>query len=262
MEVNNNYGYANKQSYPYILYIWTSLGLTFLTLLSLLILLSSTSSASDTAVDDINITIPVSCNITTNLDTAHNASIYNGTYKEDIGTTTFTTLCNDKEGYSIYAIGYTNEEYGNTNLLATVGGVLSPIDNIVTGTATTGNTSNWAMKLTPVANTYAPTILSDTDGSFSDYHKVPTTYTKVATLNSSVDATIGSTLQTTYSTYISPTQPGGTYIGKVKYTLVHPANGDKPLEPVVTGPGKISYNPNSSSVVDSMGDQTIAATDT
>jgi hypothetical protein len=50
------------------------------------------------------------------------------------------------------------------------------------------------MKLTAGTGTYTPTIETDTNGSFANYHVIPSTYTKVATFNSTTDATNGSTL--------------------------------------------------------------------
>ena len=99
---------------------------------------------------------------------------------------------------------------------------MTPSADIATGTATSGNTSNWAMKVSAVAGTYAPTIGSDTNGSFANYHVVPSGYTKVASFASNTDLTTGSNLETTYAAFVNATQPAGTYTGKVKYTLVHP----------------------------------------
>ena len=163
----------------------------------------------------------------------HIASINNGTYKENIGTTTFDLFCNDGEGFSVYAVGYSNEEKGNTNLFATVGGTLSPTFNISTGVATSGDVSNWAMKLVPVDGPNQPTILSDTDGSYANYHVIPTEYTKIATVTPSANSMYNSVFKTTYRAYISPEQPAGNYVGKVRYILVHPNDA--------INPGKTAY---------------------
>ena len=216
----------NQSSYIYI-YILAAF-LISLTSLSFFILTSSTTSA-ESVVSNVAITIPVSCNLNSTLDSPHTATINNGTFAEDIGTTTFKVFCNDSNGFSVYAIGYSNEEFGNTNMLATVNGSLAPSFNIATGLATSGDTSNWAMKLTKVAGLYEPTILSDANGSFADYHVIPTDYTKVATLASNTDFTSGSSFQSTYRAYISGTQPAGTYAGKVRYVIVHPNDEDAPL---------------------------------
>ena len=211
-------------SYIYI-YILTATILTSLSFVSFLFLASSSTSASD-HVSNVSVTVPVSCNISSTLDTAHTATINPGQYKEDIGTTTFKVFCNDNTGYAIYAIGYSGDEYGNTNMLPT-NPTTSTNPSIVTGTATSGDTSNWAMKVTPVAGTYAPTI----ENSFNSYRTIPDTYTKVASLNTNTDFTIGSSFQSTYRVFVSQTQPADTYTGKVKYTLVHPHTEPAPILP-------------------------------
>ncbi|MBR3329571.1 hypothetical protein IKG29_03570, partial [Candidatus Saccharibacteria bacterium] len=85
------------------------------TLLVFSSLLSSIASADTTSVDNINIIIPASCTLN-GTNTQHTANINNGTYQSDIGLSTIKAFCNDTEGFAIYAIGYTNEEDGNTVL--------------------------------------------------------------------------------------------------------------------------------------------------
>ena len=100
--------------------------------------------------------------------------------------------------------------------------------------------------------------------SFNNYHIVPDTYTKVATRTSATDIgqnATGSELTTTYAAYISKTQSADTYTGKVKYTLVHPAN-ETPLQPQVATSGCINYFPNGSGVVGTMGCQSVSASNT
>ncbi|MBR2544007.1 hypothetical protein IKF04_01750, partial [Candidatus Saccharibacteria bacterium] len=63
-------------------------------------------------VDQINITVPVSCTMSGTGQNTHNAEINNGQYNSNIGTTTLKAFCNDNEGFSIYAVGYTNNEIG------------------------------------------------------------------------------------------------------------------------------------------------------
>ena len=190
------------------------------TLLVFSSLLSSIASADTTSVDNINIIIPASCTLN-GTNTQHTANINNGTYQSDIGLSTIKAFCNDTEGFAIYAIGYTNEEDGNTVLT-------SETTNISTGTLTSGNNSQWAMKLaTSSGATYPLTLGSDTNGSYANYHVIPSTYTKVAYRNSGTDigqSAIGATMTSTYQVYISPTQAAGTYVGKVKYLLIHPAS--------------------------------------
>ena len=221
-----------------------------------IILSSRTVSADDntSVVDQINITIPVSCTMTGTGMNTHNAEIANGTYTPNIGTTTLHAFCNDNEGFAIYATGYTGNTIGETSSNKLVGTNASSNSTIESGIATSaGNPdiSNWAMKLTAtgdsgdITGTNAFTIDSApnvalpseaepgaTNASFSDYHMVPNEYVKVAHKNSNTDMTAstgGVKLTTTYAAYISKTQPADTYSGQVIYTLVHPFNAPEPV---------------------------------
>ncbi len=214
--------------------------------------MSSSVSADDSVVDDVSISVPVSCSLSGTGMSTHNANIANGTYQANIGTTTIKAFCNDTNGFAIYAIGFSNEEYGNTNLIGA-----SSSTNIVTGTATSaGNpdTSNWAMKLAADSNATYPITL---DNSFNAYHIIPSTYTKVAHRDSGTDtgsSATGASLTSTYAAYISKTQSADTYNGKVKYTLVHPAS-EEPLQPRPATAGCINYFANASTAIGEMGCQ-------
>ena len=236
----------------------SSLSLIGLTMLSGIILSSSIVLAEDASVvDQINITVPVSCTMSGTGMQSHNAEISNGTYTPDIGSTTLHAFCNDNEGFAIYAAGYTGNEVGGTNSNKLVGTSASGNATIESGIATTaGNPdiSNWAMKLTMTQDSgdtstdnaftidSAPNVAlpsqaesGATQAPFSNYHVVPNEYTKVAHKNSGTDMTEttgGVKLTTTYAAYISKTQPADTYSGQVKYTLVHPSTADTPIEPV------------------------------
>ena len=242
-----------------------SLGLLTTVLLSGLVLSSSIVSAdNDSVVDEINITVPVSCTMTgTGMD-SHSTEIQNGLYKDDIGTTTLHAFCNDNEGFAIYAAGYTGNEIGAENSNKLVGTTVSSNATIDTGTATSaGNpdTSNWAMKLTTVSSP-TPTYPITLDNGFGSYSSVPNTYTKVAHRDSSTDIGVGAegaTLTTTYAAYISKTQAADTYSGQVIYTLVHPSDAEAPLSPQQATAGCINYFANASTAVGTMGCQ--SATD-
>ena len=194
--------------------------------------LANTTHATG-VTDEINVTIPASCSLTSVVGSAHTSTIENSTYVDDIGETTFKVFCNDAEGFAVYAVGYTNDSFGNNTLKPTN---LASSYAIATGTATSGDTSNWAMKLTAVTGTYAPTIHSTEENSntysFTSYHTIPSEYTKVASYSSNTDATTGSSFKSTYAVYASPTQPADSYTGKVKYTIVHPASELPPIESI------------------------------
>ena len=256
--------YHSHDSLVYTHY-YVLLGLITITLLSGLILTSSiTSATDDSVVDEVNITVPVSCTLTGTGMNSHNAEIPNGTYTADIGTTTLKAFCNDNAGFAIYAAGYTGNEIGGTNSNKLVGTASSSNATIDTGTATSaGNpdTSNWAMKLTAVSSP-TPTYPITLDNGFGSYSAVPNSYTKVAHRDSSTDIGTdaeGTTLTTTYAAYISKTQPADTYSGQVIYTLVHPSDAEAPLSPQPSTAGCINYFANASSAIGTMGCQ--SATD-
>ncbi|MDO4747128.1 MAG: hypothetical protein Q4A70_02195 [Candidatus Saccharibacteria bacterium] len=218
---------------------------------------------ADDVVDQINITVPESCTVEPVVSHEHTKTVQNNQYYSGIGTTTFKTYCNDNNGYAIYAVGYSNDEVGNTLMKHNS----SSSYDFNTGTATSGDTSNWAMQLSAISGTYAPTIHSDTNGAFSSYHVVPSEYTKVVSFASNTDLPAtgvnadGSGFTSTYAAWISATQPAGTYIGKVRYQLVHPMT-EMPLYPQTTEAGCIRYYPNGGNVEGTMGCQPIAASDT
>lgn len=207
----------------------SALGLVGLTVFAGTILMSSGVSADDSAISNVSVNVPVACTMTGTGMNSHNATIPNGTYQANIGTTTMKAVCNDSNGFAIYAIGYTDNEYGKTVLTNSTLGTSS---DIATGTATsTGSpdVSNWAMKLATSSSATYPLTL---DNSFGNYHNVPAEYTKVAHRDSGTDlgtSAEGATLTSTYAAYMSKTQPAGIYIGQVKYTLVHPSTHVAPV---------------------------------
>ena len=103
------YGGIEMENFPAKL----TIGFLGLTILSLL-LLTSSQVLADT-VTDTTIDVPVSCTMTGTNNTAHTATILNGTYSgtnysNGIGQTTLRVFCNDGAGYAIYAIGVTGNE--------------------------------------------------------------------------------------------------------------------------------------------------------
>ncbi len=242
--------------------------------LACVFLVSSTNAfAEESVVDQVNITIPTSCSLSgTGMDT-HNTTIHNNESDSAIGESIITAYCNDINGFSIYAIGFTNDEDGNNYLTDSN---LDSTSNIPTGTATTGATSSWAMKLTPVTSptpTYPITIIGsidDTDKTattpdYTAFQPVPNKYALVARRKAATDVGAnaeGSSFKTTYQAYASPSQLAGTYTGQVKYTLIHPYDAEAPLSPETTASGKICYYPNGSNVDGTMGCQTIPTSGT
>ncbi|MBQ3433107.1 hypothetical protein IJG22_02295, partial [Candidatus Saccharibacteria bacterium] len=216
---------------------------------SFLLLSTKVSADGDEIIDHVELTIPVACTMSSTGNTSHNATVKNGLYEDDIGSTELHIVCNDHEGFAVYAAGYTGNEVGGTNSDKLVGTSASNNAIIESGLATSaGNpdVSNWAMKLaitqdsgdTTGTNAFAidsaPNVAlpsqagqSATSAPFSQYHVIPNEYTKVAHKNSATDMTDttgGVKLTTTYAAYISKTQAADTYSGQVIYTLVHPSS--------------------------------------
>ena len=233
--------------------VLTSTGLLALIAIVGLELISNKVSAESSAVSTATITVPVVCTMRGIGTESHTATLapntYSGAsgsgYENGIGNTTLTAICNDDNGFSIYAIGYTGNSYDSENHTKLVGANTG--GTIATKAYASGDTtSNWSMKLTKVTDStesYNPqnlTIQSDTEGTFSSWHSVPASYTKVAeyhanTGSSTTDTTLGVKLETTYAAYIASNQPADTYIGQVKYTMVHPYT-EAPLQPQTATP--------------------------
>ena len=212
------------------------------------------TSATD-IVDEINITVPSSCSLSgTNL--IHTANMENGQYKDNIGSANISAFCNDPNGFSIYAIGYTEDTYGNNKMHDPN---LDTTHDINTGKYVSGTTTNstWSMKLTPVTGPYAPTIRNDSTYNYTNYEVVPSEYTKVAYSSAATETgngATGSNFTTSYAVFVSQSQNAGSYTGKVKFTLVHPEN-ETPAQPQPCEASKICYHANTTSIEGQMGKQ-------
>ena len=191
--------------------------------------------------------VPTSCSLGSG-GGFYSASPVNGTSTVIIGND-ITSSCNDASDYAIYAIGYSGDSYFNynTDLITNLGNNY----NIKTdGTGTYG--SSWKMQLTAVSN-------ATIEGSYgTTYQNIPSTYAKVASFNTGTAASI---ITPSYQINISTSQPAGTYNGKVKYTLVHPAN-EVPIQPITTASGKICYYANTAMTEGTMGCQEVSSSDT
>ena len=218
--------------------------------------LSATVFADNTdIVDNIGIEIPTSCTMTGTGMNTHTASIPNGTSNSSIGETNITAFCNDNSGFAIYAVGYTDDEYGK-NVLSNH--TLGSNYDISTGLQVTGSDSNWAMKLSTITDP-TPTYPISIENNFNSFHTVPTTYTMVAKRNESTDSgtnAIGSSFKTTYQAYISNEQPSGLYKGQVKYVLVHPSNNTPQDAPIDCPANSICYGASANDIEGTMGVQT------
>ena len=229
--------------------LYTLTGFTLLTTLISGLSLSSTKVSGTSTTANAAVTVSSACTMTGTLNTPHTATVNPGVYQDSIGKTTFSVICNDPNGFAIYAIGYTGEEYSGTNHTKLVG----PNSNtITTGIATSGSTSNWAMKLeSNDPEFYNMTIMN----GYDSYSTIPDTYTKVAQITSSTASATPATMSSTYAAFIASDQTAGTYNGKVKYTMVHPYDAETPaipLSPTECPANSICYAPNSGDIVGSM----------
>lgn len=189
------------------------------TLVSITQSFGNVSAVESSASANASVTVSSACSFSkTSGSGEYTGTLANNSSVEIIGST-FTTFCNDPGGYAIYAIGYSNNEYGNTDLI--YNNESTSTYNIKTYGDTSGN-SSWKMKLMPVQNNFTPTI----ENGYSNYNNIPATYTKVASYNNvtinDTDSTTGSSITTNYQATASSTQPAGTYTGAAKYTMVHP----------------------------------------
>ena len=180
----------------------------------------SSATGSSSGVDQIQFSLSTSCTMSNVVDEAHTKAISNGTYHSDVGKTTITTLCNDGNGYSVYAVGYSNNEEGNNKLI----NAEHPEFSIDTGLATSGLTSAWAMKLNNIPDDPSPTPPVIEPAYDNTYGLVPQYWTRVASRPSgTTDMDEGSSFTTTYAIYTISNQHAGTYNGQVKYVLTHPS---------------------------------------
>ena len=181
---------------------------------------SSAVSSDSSGTDSFTVSISSACTISSVVNSEHSIETNVGTYVADVGKTTITTLCNDGNGYSIYANGYSNNEEGNNKLINSE----YPEYSINTGLATSGLTSAWAMKLNNIPDDPSPTPPVIEQDYNNTYGIVPALWTKVAgRAAGTTDMDEGSSFTTTYSVYASSNQHAGTYVGQVKYVLTHPA---------------------------------------
>lgn len=192
------------------------------TIISALVL-SLPHSSADSSSDTVRLSVPVSCTLASHINAGeeHTISMISGTYEDNIGVTTLTTYCNDPGGFVIYANGNSNNIEGNNKLTSILGSTY----DIPSGTATSGDTSQWAMKLTTVSSSTpadTPTIAT----GYDSYSTVPNQWTKVVYKDAgTVNVETGSSFTTTYAIYLKGLQPAGTYSGQVKYVMLHPSTG-------------------------------------
>lgn len=201
-----------------------------------------------------SVTVAAACSFSRTTGSGEYTGILANNASVEVTGSTFSTTCNDSGGYAIYAIGYGNNTFGNTDLI--FDNDPSSSNNITTNPTSATGTSYWQMKL--AAGTGNHPVLENGYGSYS---AVPSTYTKVASY-ASADMGTAQTVTATYKAAASATQPAGTYTGAVKYTMVHP-NTNIPNQPYDCASGNICYFPNAgNTVADTIGNQSISSSGT
>ena len=173
--------------------------------------------AASSITDTVQITINSSCSVgQTTSSTGTGKTMTEGDAKNGQtyaweGTTggSIKVSCNDASGWNIKAVGAST---GTNKTAMTPTGSGTPI---ATGTATTGNTSNWAFKLS--STTHDSAIVA----SYKDWSAVPATATKVASGSTAISE---GSFVTNYRVYVSPAQQADTYTGMVTYTVAAGVN--------------------------------------
>ena len=194
----------------------------------------------------------------------YTGTLANGATPIEVDGSIFEIKCNDGGGSAIYAIGYSNDQLTNTDLISSLGSDTNIHTGVYNPEDTTHN-SSWAMKMKVAEGGYSGAVANF--GDFSTFQPIPNNYTMVAsypssTLDPTGTVTSGGKIQAVYQAYASYTQPAGTYTGQVKYTMVHP-NTNIPNQPYSCPANNICYYPNAEGAeTGTMGNQTITSTAT
>ena len=197
------------------------------------VLFGSATYADNTVTANASVTVTASCTMSAAAGTGGNATADGYSYsatiapgtRSEIDGSVITVSCNTPGDYSLYAIGYSGDSYDtptNTQMISSLGS-----NNIATGTAASGNTSNWAFKLSSVSGTSTPSIVSP----YSGYSNIPSDFTKIAYAPGTTGTAATTAVQPKYQVYVSSAQAAATYTGKVKYTMVHPNDAAAPELP-------------------------------
>ena len=222
----------------------------------------TTNTVSSSASANASVTVSAACSFERISGSGEYTGILANNSSATITGSTFAASCNDAGGYDIYAVGYSNNTFGVTDLI--FNNTIDSPYNIKTD----GTGSNWGMSLT-AATTDKPVIVSGF-GDSGNPHVIPSTYTKIASYNgvtlddsdsdSDSDNLVPQNITVSYTANASSTQPAGTYTGAVKYTMVHPVAVNVPYF-VVFNPngGSIPSDGSATSVATTMNDQAIFA---
>ncbi|MBQ3445418.1 hypothetical protein IJG29_01670 [Candidatus Saccharibacteria bacterium] len=172
---------------------------------------------------DVSLRVKDTCSMNGNV-TTDDSNMLNGQEREGFHVLSLTTYCNDNAGFSIYAVGYSGDLEGSTDLTGvTTGLTISTADWADRNTGDNATKSIYSLKIEKDNTSYLPGNISILNG-FTNYLAVPSTNTKVASYSSNTDTTTGSTINASYAVKVANLQAADTYTGKVKYTMVHPSS--------------------------------------
>ena len=196
--------------------------LLFITIFAFVALINTSFVSAESKEASVYVT--AACTMSTTPVTTHLYAFETGSYHNEIGKTKVSAICNDAAGFSIYAIGYSGNTHGNTNMVHSGG------QSIATGTGVDEYVSNWSLKLEKDMESYNPSNMGIENG-YNNYKVIPGQYTKVVSYNASTtpDSTAG--FFSSFAVNIGKGQASGSYSGKVKFTMVHPANEAAPEVP-------------------------------
>ena len=179
--------------------------------------------ANAVTTSDVSLRVKDTCTMDGNV-TTDDSNMLNGQEREGFHVLSLTTYCNDNAGFSIYAVGYSGDLEGSTDLTgATTGLTISTADWADRNTGDNATKSIYSLKIEKDNTSYLPGNISILNG-FTNYLAVPSTNTKVASYSSNTDTTTGSTINANYAVKVANLQAADTYTGKVKYTMVHPSS--------------------------------------
>ena len=179
--------------------------------------------ANAVTTSDVSLRVKDTCTMDGNVVT-DDSNMLNGQEREGFHVLSLTTYCNDNAGFSIYAVGYSGDLEGSTDLTGvTTGLTISTADWADRNTGDNATKSIYSLKIEKDTASYLPGNISILNG-FTNYLAVPSTNTKVASYSSNTDTTTGSTINASYAVKVANLQAADTYTGKVKYTMVHPSS--------------------------------------
>ena len=180
-------------------------------------------AATSTVTDTITVSIASSCAVTTvnstgavgdglHTDRTYNVAMHNSELRSDIGGTAaggnaMSIACPDNTAASSWKLTAVGGDASAVSTVMKAGGAGT---DIATGTAISGDVSNWAMKVAGSGVTI--------ENGFDNFVAVPATPTVVAQGTGSMEGAF----VPNYQIWISATQESDTYTGKVTYTLTNP----------------------------------------